>query len=92
MSRKVLVVVVSVFLRANVFDQTYCALFIVYGAMALQFKYNPFTKRLHNACEYLSLGTTIITLNGGIMGYGVPLPPLVPRQCAAHAVCSHNNL
>eukprot|EP01045_Picozoa_sp_COSAG04_P018113 COSAG04_NODE_1652_length_6047_cov_33.978648_2_plen_586_part_00 len=70
MMRKVLIVSIAVFLRKNVFDQTYCALFIIYASLALQFKFEPFESRIHNSAEYLSLVTTVLTLNGGIAGYG----------------------
>jgi hypothetical protein len=70
MARKVFIVAITVFLRRNVFDQTYVALFVIYVSLMLQFRYNPFSSRLHNGAEYLSLITTVITLNGGIAGYG----------------------
>ena len=70
MARKVFIVAITVFLRRNVFDQTYVALFVIYVSLMLQFRYNPFSSRLHNAAEYLSLTTTMLTLNGGIAGYG----------------------
>jgi hypothetical protein len=70
MARKVFIVAITVFLRRNVFDQTYVALFVIYVSLMLQFRYNPFSSRLHNGAEYLSLTTTVITLNGGIAGYG----------------------
>ena len=70
MVRKVAIVAISVFLRNNVFDQTIAALLVMYAALALQFKYSPFQQFRHNFAEYLSLITTVITLNGGIMGYG----------------------
>lgn len=70
MARKVFIVAITVFLRRNVFDQTYVALFVIYVSLMLQFRYNPFSSRLHNAAEYLSLTTTMLTLNGGVAGYG----------------------
>jgi hypothetical protein len=81
--RKVLVVAITVFLRRNVFDQTYAALFVIYAALALQFRFNPFQNRVHNFAEYLSLITTTVTLNGGIASFG---GALAEHAAAADAV------
>jgi hypothetical protein len=84
--RKVAIVSIVVFLRFNVFDQTFAALFVIYMSLMLQYKYNPFVSRLHNFAEYLSLITTTVTLNIGVASYGGALSAN-PDQREAMGFC-----
>jgi hypothetical protein len=63
-------VALVVFLRAFTFDQMYCALVLVGGALLLQARNEPFVTRGQNQLEYLSLTTTVVTLIGGIALHG----------------------